>query len=44
MLCSLFINTDLATSRALLDGLLAARLGSDSDGEPRFILLRVPGR
>ena len=40
----LYINTDLATSQAVLDGLLQAQLGSDSDGRPRHILLHVPGR
>ena len=40
----LAINTDLATSRAVRDGLLRAQLGSHSDGRPRHIELTVPGR
>ena len=43
-LWELFINTDLATSRAVLDGLLQAQLVRRSDGRPRYIYLNVPGR
>ena len=40
----LYINANLATSKAVLKGLNDAKLGSDSSGRPRTIHLRVSGR